>query len=50
MMEKKAEEWKGKVRIIGISIDQGREAVKSHVEDKKWTSVEHFHRSKATCS
>jgi len=50
MLEKKGEEWKDKVRIVGISIDQGREAVVKHVEDKKWTSVEHFHRSTSDCS
>jgi len=50
MLEKKGEDWKGKVRIVGISIDQGREAVVKHVEDKKWTSIEHFHRSSSDCS
>lgn len=51
MLEKKGEDWKNKkIRIIGLSIDQGRQAVESHVEAKKWTSVEHFHRAQSDCS
>merc|ERR1719408_219625 len=50
MLEKKGEDWKGNLRVIGLSIDQGREAVVKHVEDKKWTSVEHFHRAGSNCS
>ena len=50
MLEKKGAEWKDKVRIIGISIDQGREPVLAHVQSKKWESVEHFHRATSTCS
>jgi hypothetical protein len=50
MLDKNAEAWKGKVKIIGISIDQGREAVKSHVEKNKWGSVEHYHKATSSCS
>jgi len=50
MLEKKAEEWKGKVRIIGLSIDQDREKVVTHVAAKKWEAVEHYHRSTSDCS
>lgn len=50
MLEKRAADWGDKVRIIGISIDQTKEAVVKHVDDKKWTSVEHYHRAKSECS
>ena len=46
MLTKRAD-WGGKVRIIGISIDQTKEAVVSHVDAKGWTSVEHYHRAKS---
>lgn len=38
-------EWAGKVRIIGVSIDQTVEAVTKHVKAKGWEKVEHFHRA-----
>merc|ERR1711998_632671 len=50
MLDKNGEAWKDKVRIIGLSIDQGAEAVVKHVEDKKWGSVEHFWRATSKCS
>lgn len=51
MLERRGAEWKdAKVRIIGLSIDQGRQAVLDHVNKEKWTSVEHFHRAKSDCS
>lgn len=50
MLDKNGEAWKDNVRIIGLSIDQGAEAVVKHVEDKKWGSVEHFWRAKSKCS
>jgi len=34
--------WAGKVRIIGVSLDKGREEVKQRITEKKWTSVEHY--------
>jgi hypothetical protein len=39
MLDKNKEEWKDKVRIIGISIDNTREVVEKHVNEKGWTSV-----------
>ena len=42
MLDKKKPEWEGVVRIIGLSIDKEMEKLKSHVEAKAWTSVEHF--------
>lgn len=50
MLTKRAADWGGKVRIIGISIDQGKEAVVKHVDEKGWTSVEHYHRAKSNAS
>lgn len=50
MLEKNGEAWKDKIRIIGVSIDKDRETLKKHVETKKWTAVEHFHRAGSNCS
>jgi thiol-disulfide isomerase/thioredoxin len=44
MLEDNAEKWGGKVRIVGVSIDQGTETVNKHVDSKKWGLVEHYHR------
>lgn len=43
-------DWE-KVRIIGLSIDQDRSKLQSHVEEKKWTDVEHYwaRNGKSTC-
>ena len=50
MLTSKGESWKGKIRIIGLSIDQDKAKLKSHVEAKGWGSVEHFWRSGSKCS
>lgn len=50
MLEKRGAEWGKDVRIIGISIDNGKDEVVKHVEAKKWESVEHYHRAGSTCS
>merc|ERR1711977_134445 len=50
MLEKREKDWAGKVRIIGLSIDNTAEAVTKHVEAKGWNKVEHFHRDKSDCS
>lgn len=42
MLVKREGDWKGKVRIIGLSIDQEQEKLKSHVNSKGWTAVEHY--------
>lgn len=44
MLEKRKDDWAGKVRIVGLSIDQSKDVVVQHVDNKKWTSVEHYHR------
>jgi len=50
MLEKRGEDWKGKVRIIGLSIDQDKAKLVSHVNEKKWTSVEHYFRAGSDAS
>lgn len=50
MLDKKGAEWGANVRFIGISIDQTKEPVTKRVEDKKWTSIEHYMRGKSDCS
>ena len=47
MLERR-KDWGDKVRIMGISIDQGTEAVRKHVTAKNWKSVEHLHRGAST--
>jgi len=42
MLVKNKDTWGHKVRIIGLSIDQDPEKLKSHVEAKGWTNVEHY--------
>ena len=37
-------EWAGKVRIIGVSLDQGLDAINQRVNDKGWGKVEHYWR------
>lgn len=50
MLEKREKDWAGKVRIIGLSIDNAVETVNKHVEAKGWNKVEHFFRDKSDCS
>lgn len=50
MLEKRKDDWAGKVRIIGVSIDQSKEKMVEHVNNKGWTAVEHYHRHKSDCS
>lgn len=43
MLEDNKEKWGDKVRIIGLSIDQDKKTLESHVKARGWTSVEHYH-------
>ena len=43
MLEKRSADWGDKLRIVGLSIDNAAETVKTHIEAKKWSSVEHYH-------
>jgi hypothetical protein len=45
--EENKTKWGDKVRIIGYSIDQTKEAVKKHVDAKGWGAVEHYHKGKS---
>ena len=42
MLTKNKEEWKGKVRIVGISVDEDEESVMKRVQTKKWFDIQHF--------
>lgn len=46
----KREDWKGKVRIIGNSIDQDETKLRNHIKTKGWTSVEHYRNADSTGS
>jgi len=50
MIKKNEAEWKGKVRIVGLSIDNQMSVVEDHVKNKGWENVEHWHRDKSDCS
>jgi hypothetical protein len=50
MIDKRKNDWGTNVRIIGISIDQTKEAVVTHCEAKGWMGIEHYHRNKSNCS
>lgn len=43
-------DWEGKIRIIGLSIDQDKDKLKSHVQNKGWGKVEHFFRGGSNAS
>ena len=42
MLEKNAEKWGEKVKIIGISVDDDKKTVIDRVEERKWKKVEHY--------
>ena len=42
MLEHRGAEWADKVKIIGLSIDGDKAKLKSHVETKGWTKVDHY--------
>lgn len=50
MLNKRGEEWGKQVRIIGLSIDQDKGKLKSHIEAKKWTSPEHYFKAGSNAS
>ena len=45
---KKAGDWKN-VRIIGLSIDNNIEILKTHVKQHGWESVEHYWTKRPDC-
>jgi len=42
MLIKNKDAWAGKVRIIGLSMDDELETVKQRVNERKWDAVEHY--------
>lgn len=42
MLEKNAEKWGDKVRIVGLSGDNSAQVVKTRVDEKGWKKVEHY--------
>ena len=50
MLLKEKETWKDKVRIVGLGTDQGRDALKTRIEERKWTKVEHYWVSNGQCT
>jgi len=50
MLEEHGEKWGGKVRLIGLSIDNDAATVKKHVETKGWQKVEHYHVRNGKCT
>jgi len=50
MLEEHGAKWGGKVRLIGLSIDNDATTVKNHVTNKAWTSVEHYHVRNGNCT
>lgn len=41
IMQRKAVEWEGRARILGVSLDKTREALEEHIKKKGWTHVQH---------
>lgn len=50
MLVKNTGTWGDKVRLVGMSIDNTADAVKSHVEAKGWGNVEHYHVRNGRCT
>lgn len=50
MLEKRGSDWGDNVRFLGLSIDQDVNKLKTHIEDKKWKSIEHYHVSNGSCT
>ena len=42
MLEKNAEKWGNKVRIVAVSLDDSIEDVKKRVEEQKWKKIVHY--------
>lgn len=49
MLKKEKPNWAGKVRLIGLSIDNDAATVKKHVESRDWKKVEHYHVGNGKC-
>jgi predicted aldo/keto reductase-like oxidoreductase len=42
MLIKNESTWKGKVKIIGVSVDDEKEVIKERVTSKGWTNIQHL--------
>lgn len=42
MLEKHAEDWKNKVRIVAVSLDDNKQDVVDRVTEKGWTRIQHL--------
>ena len=42
MLEKRGADWGDRVRLIGLGVNYDLNMLVSHIEDKKWTNVEHY--------
>lgn len=50
LMEKYAEAWKDKVRIIALSIDDTPDALMRFIQNRQMEKVEHFVAGESECS
>lgn len=41
--------WKGKVRIIGLNIDESKKLAQKHITEKDWLKIEHYHVAQEKC-
>jgi predicted aldo/keto reductase-like oxidoreductase len=42
MLKKHEEDWKGKVSIVGLSVDDETEDVMKRIESKDWKRIKHY--------
>jgi len=42
MLVNNENKWNGKIRIVGLSMDDEMETAKSKVNEKKWDKIEHY--------
>ena len=42
--------WGDKVRIIGLSLDQDLQKLRSHITNKGWANVEHYLAANGSCT
>ena len=50
MLEKRGADWGDRVRLIGLGVNYDSNMLVSHIEDKKWTKVEHYHVRNGKCT
>lgn len=42
MLKKNEKEWAGKVRIVGVSVDDDLDELKKRIDKKDWKRIEHL--------